>query len=194
MYCQKCGKELADGATVCASCGAETTNSVIDREKAEHFVPDEGLDQFFSLKGRLNRWRYFKRLILISLISGLVILGAYEVLDYDEAEIFSVVIACFIVWPEYCLDVRRLKDMNQDDNKAGEAACCSLVTTLLPVMSDDLAYFIEHGTLVGGGGGGPIVIYLMALLYYIYLALYFLFKGGTRGKNRFGPDPLENVH
>ena len=84
-FCSKCGARLESGALFCGNCGRSTKPEPTPTEmKVQpgivpiedsistadlHWVPDDGFQaHFFKTEGRLNRWRYFKRSILITLL------------------------------------------------------------------------------------------------------------------------------
>lgn len=91
-------------------------------------------------------------------------------------ETLTNIIAIAALLPTYFLDVRRLHDFNQDDTLAKISAALSFY----------FIFFIENP---------ENFIFMSALdrvvcLATFVLAMYILFKPGTRGENQYGADPL----
>ena len=199
-FCQNCGTKLEQGAAFCPSCGKkiETDRPTVNLAKteqppAEHFsvqtenqsryVPDNTFaEMFLKRDGRLNRLRYFKRSLVLALINmvaiilcGVVFLAEWEETN-DTFEIVTSIIALLFVYPDYCLNVRRLQDIDGDMRIAyGMAA----VSVFFALFSD----FASESVSVAQG--------LLALVY-IGIGFYLLLAPGTKGDNRYGADPLGN--
>ena len=63
-FCSNCGSRLRAGARFCDSCGMK----IAEDHKSEGWL----YENFLRRDGRLNRWRYFKRGILVG-IMGIVL-------------------------------------------------------------------------------------------------------------------------
>ena len=145
-FCPKCGIKLNDDAIFCGSCGykipendanntiVQTENNIHQETSAEKILNTNNLnnddiyitdktfaDMFFKKDGRLNRWRYFKRMLLVSIIRFIIIIGLVIIMADDfgntstgEDVFITIVSLCFLI-PEYFLTVRRLKDLNTKD-------------------------------------------------------------------------------
>ena len=158
-------------------------------------VKDKGfVENFLKRDGRLNRWRYFKRLLALFLISELVLIVAgtivmiiFYVLMPDasfwnnDAELknYAIIFAqgvCFLMTPAYfCLMVRRLHDLNK-----GEAIAYWLTA-------------VSCANILGLDLGQREDSILESILQIINLGftIYLLFFRGTKGNNQYGSDPLE---
>ena len=169
----------------------------------EEFVPDSGIGQmFFGTTGRLNRWRYFKRLLVVEIFAEILSMTVLYDLDneifYNRYEIFTLVGSLFFLWPEYCLDVRRLQDLNRDTELANIALIAGFfITTIYALDSSSLDYFFSTGSFPAHTSSKEKIGYFGVIAWsiaYLCVKIYLLFKGGTRGANQYGPDPLEKIH
>ena len=147
-------------------------------------VKDEGIfENFFRRDGRLNRWRYFKRNLVIFFVAMIILLGIIIVdvnalghlssFGNNAVKIFSAAVQV----PIFCLMVRRLHDMNKNETLAYVAIGLSLAGTLF--QGNDFLV-TEPSTLEN-------------LLNVVsgFINLYILLCPGTHGVNQYGADPLE---
>ena len=212
-YCNKCGNKISEDSKFCSACGAEIKNDDVGEKKINDifmkeignkslkekentkkinekindniYKPDDDFGQMFlSREGRLNRLRYFKRTILIGFTEVMLDIILGESLKNSDV-IIAILTFCFL-WPQYCLDVRRLKDINKSKMLADFKLGIGIYTCILS-YNIDLEAIINYGIndsyatqLVGLGLAGCAV------------GLYLLFASGTNGKNQYGPDPLQN--
>ena len=147
-------------------------------------VKDEGIfENFFRRDGRLNRWRYFKRNLVIFFVAMIILLGIIIVdvnalghlssFGNNAVKFFSAAVQV----PIFCLMVRRLHDMNKNETLAYVAIGLSLAGTLF--QGNDFLV-TEPSTLEN-------------LLNVVsgFINLYILLCPGTHGVNQYGADPLE---
>ena len=165
-FCSRCGKSLNDAAMFCDNCGQATTLSEpISTNTQNIYVPDVGIkENFFSYKKRLNRERYFKRVLLTMSANALALViegHANGILSNPHADaglgMIVLALAAFIISvvalvSSTMLHIRRLHDLDSSGWWA--------ITTLIPIIC-----LIPLGVL--------------------------LFTKGTDGDNRFGTDPLQ---
>lgn len=131
---------------------------------------------FFKREGRLNRWRYFKRNLVIGLASA-VIMFVISLIFGDINEnisttgniIFFIVMMLMLV-PSYCLAVRRLHDMDRDE-----------LLAKLYIGGSAASYFLSF---VLKQDFMPLSVVLVIVAFYILLV------PGTSGANKYGADPL----
>ena len=157
-------------------------------------VKDKGfVENFLKRDGRLNRWRYFKRMLALLLISEAVVVVVSIVtviisiflmpnasLTSDEelrnnAIIFTKAV-CFLMTPAYfCLMVRRLHDLNKSEKIAYvlTAIICVNIFTLDVEPTED-----------------SVLENILQWINFVFTLYLFLFPG-TKGDNQYGADPLE---
>ena len=137
-------------------------------------------EMFFKRSGRLNRLRYFKRVLVIFLVSLIAMLPV-AIIFGDElgnvstfGDVLIMLINLAILIPFYCLDVRRLHDMDKDETLAKVSLIIGIIAAIFPV--DDLYY-----------APPPMkVVYIVGTV----IGLYMLLSPGTKGENQYGADPL----
>ena len=138
-----------------------------DKTFAEHFL---------KLEGRLNRLRYLKRILVLMAIGAVIgaVSGVIFHADSSEFEIIMLIMSFCMMAPQYCLAVRRLHDMNKNENIAQFYLCCGLANNIIILLNLE-----------------SLETFALALSVIVtVLAIYFLVMPGTRGANDYGPDPL----
>ena len=142
-------------------------------------VKDKTLaENFLKREGRLNRLRYFKRNVVLVIVTFiLMFIAAIIFMDYTTYKVSTAGhIAFFIIMlimfvPSYCLVVRRLHDMDRDELLAKMYIAGGVTSFFLNFI---LKYEFE-----------PLEIVM------VILGLYILLVPGTQGANRYGSDPLK---
>ena len=201
-FCTKCGTMIDEGSKFCGNCGAkinlelneindndtvnirkESLNNTTDSNQDDKYIPDNGMVQMFlTREGRLNRARYLKRTIVLIIIS--CVIGNLLGLNMFEYIGPYLVVSLLLAFPQYCLDVRRLKDLNKDSMLANIRLGISLLAAII-------LYFIDFETMIEYGWYDSNLNYLMVIyLINLVITLYLLFADGTKGRNDYGPDPL----
>ena len=191
--CPKCGAQVPNDAKFCGECGEklEQNNAVQSADNStsqtsqNDYVEDKTIQEMFlKTTGRLNRLRYFKRCIvrlLAILIVNIPIYLMFE--DYygnlsTVGNVLSTIVIILFIVPSYCLDVRRLQDMNE---KKGHAIANAIALFSIAVFSPNNPHDISLSSSLN----------LMVLcLISTYITLRLTFKDGTHGSNDYGPDPL----
>ena len=109
----------------------------------------------------------------------------------------------FTIWPSFAIYIKRLHDRDM----RGWWLLLPYVMMFVPViamalLNPNMMAMMSGGQLpVGGGvpqmpGGGAWMMglmggaYLIAIIIFLWLFIVTGFLRGTRGPNRFGPDPL----
>ena len=152
-------------------------------EESKVYVEDKTAEEMFLKRtGRLNRLRYFKRGIAVTLIAILAFVPVSVIFGDDWGNLSSfgelVVTAINLVSliPLYCLDVRRLHDMDKDETLAKISLGLGVIGAFVSSNSDP---FDLSPTAT--------IVYLAETV----IALYLLFSPGTKGENKYGADPLQ---
>ena len=149
--------------------------------------PDSGLvENFLKRDGRLNRWRYFKRIMLLAFVEMiiLIVISVASVNMIGELSPRGLVTmnVFFVIWqlPLYCLMTRRLHDIGRDEKLA---QVCFAINTALVI-------FFPQTNFSASAEQSPVELILM--LVGSAIGLYALFCPGTKGTNQYGDDPLES--
>ena len=152
------------------------------------------LHYLFSLRGRINR----AKLWLWCLISALVAVAAmllrfFAKLDpvlHQSLQYGSVALNILLLWPALALTLKRLHDRNKGPiwlipfwafPYAFSAAVLFIVFTpavSAKYLNPEFVNWIRAALVAG-----------YAMILWAFIELYCL--RGTRGENRFGPDPLD---
>ena len=180
-FCSNCGAELNERNNFCPQYGKEILKNTWDIRQAK----DSGIiENFFKRDGRLNRWRYFKRLFLLNfvaffiLIVGSIFLGNPGSDNISTTEsIWLKVVVLFELVPQFCIMTRRLHDMDNDETLAYVIVALNVLNIVL------FDYF---------SSGSPSTFETLLGAIQLLIGLYIMFGHGTKGLNKYGEDPLEN--
>ncbi len=188
-FCPHCGARLNDDDGFCSSCGTKltvsphTTETIPSQHHTVIYQEDKSLeDMFLRKEGRLNRLRYFKRMLAVlgARIGVVIILWAILSDSWGNTsagvDALIAIISIGFAYPEYCLTLRRLQDLNEKNLKM--AFWFAGIDVLTIIMSSvTLSQRAERKMMIFG---------IAYLIFFIYL----LVKVGTPGANQYGPDPL----
>lgn len=142
---------------------------------------------FFRTSGRINRWRYFTRRVIISVLTKFFLFIGYEILGYEygqvttAAGIYNGVISLIFLMPIFCLTVRRLQDMNQGKLLAFVYVAMNIFMAFSDMTFTDFKY-MESVTSY---------LVLTVVTFSIMLDMYFMISPGTYGRNKYGANPLD---
>ena len=180
--CPNCGTKLEADQKFCSSCGAGLdTNSFASQSNV--YVEDKTPQEIFLRKdGRLNRLRYFKRILLLGVVEIVaVVVCALSFIDpwgniSSFGDFLTFMISLLATYPTYCLTIRRLHDLGKDD-------IIAVVYCLLTLVALKFFYrnpnSLEFPTWL-------IIDYVLQT----GITLYLFLMPGVRGKNKYGADPL----
>ncbi|WP_251444043.1 zinc-ribbon domain-containing protein [Veillonella intestinalis] len=170
------------------------------------FIEDKGfIDSFFKKDGRLNRKPYIFRLVTIHLSRFVFMLTLWYLLSDDYGNVSSpiewllIALAMCFVYSNYCINVRRQQDLatfdedveaNSEDNDKDDKFFLSKAIVFLEFMAL-LSVFNDGHTLRGTTKLYKDLEPLFIIGAYFFL-LYLSTKRGTKGRNQYGPDPLEH--
>lgn len=115
-FCTKCGKRLEPGANACGFCG-----HFVEEYEFTPYKPDKTFGElFFRSRGRLNRWRYFKRsflMLIVHVVLLILLIAAFMEPDGKNVNEFGwigmCVVTIFFLPSYYMLTIRRLHDLNK---------------------------------------------------------------------------------
>lgn len=137
-------------------------------------------EKYFSFSGRLNRIRFFLRMLFIRvagalIIAGLVFVGLLLGLFGFVVIGFAIVVSVAVVIADISLTVRRLHDLNL-------SGFWYLGLIGLGLVSGFLEGMYETET--------PLFLIIIINITLFIATLLLIFWPGTKGPNRFGRDPL----
>lgn len=173
-FCSKCGAELHDGETFCESCGEKIV------VRGNRYEEDrEIIDILLKTTGRLNRLRYLKRISAVVFIEMIILCLAFMLFATPWGELTAlgnVVATVILIGGQviyYCLSVRRLHDLDNNETLAYILLALGVISVLSNSDPFDMSGFE-----------------ILACCVEVLGSLYLLFAPGTHGDNKYGPDPL----
>ncbi|MBR1806711.1 MAG: DUF805 domain-containing protein [Selenomonadaceae bacterium] len=186
-FCSHCGAELNEGGNFCPNCGKEILAKNFPAQTQAS--ASSSRQKIFTLKGRLNRWPYFKYslILLLPMIVAAIVFALIATIfgkSTDSSLIFGVglasvlLVACFLIYivGGVMIIVRRLHDLNLSG-----------------------WWLIPYYVLIGFGNmqvkdtdSGLFMFSATCGLIAFVCSMFLLFKRGTVGDNKYGADPLEN--
>ena len=129
--------------------------------------------RYFSLRGRIARSHYWGYYIIPLYIAGWFVGGDVA----ESGGVVSWTILAVIAWLALAGMVKRLHDLDYSLWLLGGAAAASASGAWLSGISETAGWVV--------GGAGAVVLGWLNLLMY--------FARGTRGDNRFGANPLDDI-
>lgn len=186
----RCGQELSGDDVFCPACGARLDNTSLQGTFASC---NSNFPAMLRLcKGRAPRGELW----MVWLIAAMVWVMAYGVAfsifgnAKDAASVYFgktvLAIAGFMIG--ICtlpVAVRRLHDRGNSGKAMIPSVCLSFVSTVL-VLTGNTA------SITGSSGSfACALVDIMAAAYNLFLFVALGFIRGTRGPNKYGPDPLE---
>lgn len=165
------------------------------QNKDDGFSDSSFSGMYFSFNGRLNRARYFWRLLVVAGIYIALTVGSTIIVHLDDAigglgflgvpVGLAMVAAGFgVMIAVISLQIRRMQDMGWKPGVVYSYVSVSILWglaapfILASVLSDPFS------------GPSPILSFINLFFLGVNLALWF--KKGDKGPNAYGPDPLED--
>ena len=192
-FCSQCGRPLSPDAKFCSDCGAKVDSTVNlstpempNAPVSNRRVPDSGIyENFFKRDGRLNRWRYFKRSVVIGFVDLIILMVIFftdvnalgQLSTLGNAAVKAVVLIFQL--PFYCLMVRRLHDIDHSEKLAQLSLAMSIATV----------FFTDYS--INAAANQSLIESIIVLVNGV-IGFYVLFRSGTKGANQYGEDPLES--
>ncbi len=199
-FCKNCGSELSESVKFCSSCGQkiddsppieESTSTLANANSINNdlifqdnniYTPDKGIaPTFFTGTSRLNRLRYFKRMLAIGLINYIlvqVILNSINPLTLIAYLEYIPIIQTFLMLPTIIIGYKLVLRRSHDIGHGDVLAKCYVAIPIIGCITAFLDFMLYATVSIGLG----LISFIMGL--------YLLFKHGEKGPNKYGPDPL----
>ena len=183
----------------------QTQNNFSQPVEYLHVLDENFHDLFLKRDGRLNRLRFFKRTILSGLItvvpiqflSTMILESSHDFFTAMKVSIFLMILGTIAnMYLNYGLLIRRSHDFPKDslfaDIIANDDTKPAKIILALNLVSAVLSSVTSYYAIYGSTSGLTMLSAISILLIITggILGLYFLFKKGEVGANKFGPDPL----
>jgi uncharacterized membrane protein YhaH (DUF805 family) len=157
---------------------AGTTNGKSEKP-ANEGGPMSMTQLLFLFQGRLNRQPYWLVAIAVTIVITLLVLFAWATGEEDEvifnAPLVIVAMLCIpLAWIGFAVAVKRLHDRDK-------SAWWLIVFYVVPAILGTIAYFL-------GMAGAVLNLISFGILVWAFVEIGCL--RGTRGANRYGPNPL----
>ena len=143
-------------------------------------------ENFFKSSGRLNRWRYFVLRIILAVLTYIFLLIGYKLIGYEygqtttTATVYNGVVSLLFIIPTFCLNVRRLQDMNRGKLLAVVYAVMKAVMAFSDLTFNEFKYMDSAYSY----------FVLTLATFSMLLDMYLMISPGTYGRNKYGENPL----
>jgi uncharacterized membrane protein YhaH (DUF805 family) len=147
---------------------------------------------FTAFDGRINRAPYWlATLVLVAVSAAIDLAAVYWSEGFGQPQSVATRAIVFILhlailYPSAAVTVKRLHDRNYPASVAGVL----IGLMLLAAMAD--LFNVTDRMLGAGPLGSALALAILAVMLVFLVELGF--RHGTRGPNRFGPDPLASGH
>ncbi len=183
QFCPECGTEIKAGEKFCKACGkkigAAPSNVDLNTSGGRYEEDHDVADMIFKTTGRLNRLRYLKRCLAVAAVEAIILSTVFILFsnDWGELSTFGSIVALILLIigqaPYYCLNVRRLHDLDKDETLAYVFVALGIIGAFSSADIFEMSFFEK-------------VAYVVEVIFGVYL----LFFPGTHGENKYGADPL----
>ncbi|MCW5722601.1 MAG: DUF805 domain-containing protein [Devosia sp.] len=157
------------------------------------------MDAIISLltttEGRIGRkqwWLGVLALIIISIAISIVL----GIVSFGNATFMAwaaVLINLVLIWPSYCIGLKRRHDRGNDGTDLKILIGASIVLNLLQASGIGVTMVDNGGILMPMPAIWLGVLNLIFAVFAIYMLVQLGFLRGTAGANRYGPDPLDGA-
>ena len=139
------------------------------------------INLFTSFEGRINRQPFWIAIVVLAVIEGIAALVNQQI-DNDR---IGAVIDLVILYPEFAVAAKRGHDRNISTWVVGIFFALGAVFDLLLLTGVLKTANVEDSSNL------IFIIFIPLGLFALVLFVDLGFRRGTRGANRFGPDPLD---
>lgn len=136
---------------------------------------------FTSLDGRINRKPYWLAALLLFVVSIAVQAGVYFAANLQV----MMIVGLIFMWPSFALAVKRAHDRNRPTWLVVLFFIILLATTFMQIA----------GVHESADGQATPIFTILSVLFLIFAIYAFIDWGlipGTKGPNKYGPDPRQH--
>ena len=135
---------------------------------------------FTSLDGRINRKPYWLAALLLFAVSIAVQIGVYLASNMQV----MMIVGLIFMWPSFALAVKRAHDRNRPTWLVALFFLILLATTFMQIAG-------VHESANGQPTGVFTTVSVLFLIFAIYAFIDWGLIPGTKGPNKYGPDPRQ---
>lgn len=148
-----------------------------------------------TTEGRIGRqqwWIGIVVLIVISIVASIVL----SILSFGNGTVmawFGVLINLALIWPSYCLGIKRRHDRDNNGTDLKILIAGSVLLNLLAATGIGSAMTDMGGVMMPVPSIWLGALNLIFAIFAIYMLVQLGFLKGTAGPNNYGPDPLDGA-
>jgi uncharacterized membrane protein YhaH (DUF805 family) len=154
------------------------------------------MDNLISLltttEGRIGRkqwWIGIAAMIVVGIVASIVA----SIISFGNATVaawLAVLINLALIWPSYCIGIKRRHDRGNDGTDLKILLGGSLVLNLLMASGIGTSWVDMGGVIVPQPAMWLSILNLIVAVFAIYMLVQLGFLKGSTGSNNFGADPL----
>ena len=144
-------------------------------------------------EGRISRRQWWMGVLILIAISILVsiVLGILTMGNATLIAWAAVAVNIALIWPNYCLGLKRRHDRNNEGRDLEVLIAASVVVNLIQASGIGATRVNAFGVVSNSPSLWLGLLNLAFGIFAIYMVVQLGFLRGTTGPNRFGPDPLD---
>ncbi|MVT00783.1 DUF805 domain-containing protein [Devosia marina] len=148
-----------------------------------------------TTEGRIGRqqwWIGIVVLIVISIVASIVL----SILSFGNGTVmawFGVLINLALIWPSYCLGIKRRHDRDNNGTDLKILIAGSVLLNLLAATGIGSSMTDMGGVMMPVPSIWLGALNLIFAIFAIYMLVQLGFLKGTAGPNNYGPDPLDGA-
>lgn len=146
-----------------------------------------------TTEGRIGRkqWWLGVLVMVVIAITASIVLGILSFGNLSFMAWAAVLINLLLVWPSYCIGLKRRHDRGNDGMDLKILVGASLVINLVQASGVGVTMVENAGLMVPMPSLWLGVLNLAFAIFAIYMLVQLGLMRGTPGANRYGPDPLD---
>lgn len=139
--------------------------------------------------GRKHYWLGVLAMVVVAIVASIV-LGVLSFGNATAMAWFGLLINLVLLWPSYCLGIKRRHDRNSDGMDLKIFLGCSVVLNLLSATGIGMTMTDVGGMMLPQPAMWLGLLNLAFGVFAIYMLVQLGFLKGTEGSNTYGADPV----